>query len=181
MAAAVLLTAIAAGPGACGGDESDADEKVTTATRTVVDPKTDRSLTLRERAAKLAEGFGNRGSKAERDRLLAVLGRAQRAFRAGDGRAVCATMGSEAVESYGSVGQCARKASSIAAAAKSRDLDLPVPEIVWVRVYGDVGGVTMLNPDGDSYRLAFAKRDGTWEAHFFLDGRPEALNVRLRK
>jgi hypothetical protein len=50
---------------------------------------------------------------------------------------------------------------------------------MWVRVYDRVGGITMLNPNGDDHRLPFAKRNGRWGAHFFLDARPEVLNVRL--
>lgn len=177
---AALVAMACAGLCACGGGGSDTgEERASGTTRAVVNPWVDKSLTLRERAAKIGARFGNRGPKAERDRLLALLSRAQRAFRAGDGRAVCATMGPDAVESYGSVGRCARKASAIAAAVEFGDLDLPRPEIVWVRVYGDLGGITMLNPDGDHYRLAFAKRNGRWAANFFFDGRPEALNARL--
>jgi hypothetical protein len=173
-----LLVALAVALAACSERDDDAQRVATSNDHSASADAAE----ARRLAAEIGRVSDDRGPKAQRDRLLAVLRRAQRAFRAGHGRTVCATMSSEPLETFGgSIARCAARAESLAAAVRTGRMPLPAPAVAWVRVYGDLGGITMVNPDGDRFRLPFVKRDGRWGAHYFFDARPEVFNVQLSR
>lgn len=174
---AILVALALLGLLACGG--SSGGEQPVAKPRAGATSAAD-AAKARQLAAEIARVSDNRGPNAERERLLAILRRAQRAFRAGDGMTVCATMGPEPLEAFGSsLPRCARRANALSRAVRTGELRLVAPAVAWVRVYGDLGGITMVNPNGDRFRLPFVKRDGRWGAHYFFDVRPEVFNAQL--
>jgi len=126
-------------------------------------------------------GFpGDKGPRKDREAIMAVFQGMHEALADGDAAGVCA--GVSPVELGVTKADCRRNVAMAIDFVEKGEVRWPKHELVWVRSYGSVGGVTVRRrdgPEGPGSQIPFQFEQGKWGAEIYSLDALQLLNAEM--